>query len=80
MIAHNFRPVSHVTGLIRKLEKWRNAREKLNNDPDRTGRKLSNSELDMAVAYLEEYRLLIRRLREIQKLWNNGRIDLLAGE
>lgn len=84
MIAHSFRPVGHVTELIRKLENWKQRRTsrnvELKNAGARSGQLLKTKELEVAIAYLEEYRLLLRRLREIQKLWNNGRIDLLAGE
>ncbi|KKM75853.1 hypothetical protein LCGC14_1386120 [marine sediment metagenome] len=55
------RPVGHITDLIRRLSRWRDRRQGITNRPDRVGKPLPNTELDEAIAYLEEYRELVAR-------------------
>ncbi|KKL57359.1 hypothetical protein LCGC14_2236220 [marine sediment metagenome] len=53
------RPPGHITDLITRLSTWRDRRQGITNRPGRTGKPLPNTELDEAIAYLEEYRELL---------------------
>ena len=53
------RPTGHITDLIRRLSIWRDRRQGIADRPGRKGKSLPNTELDEAIAYLEEYRELM---------------------
>ena len=53
------RPVGDITDLVRRLSIWRDRRQSITDRPERTGKALPNTELDQAIAYLEEYRELL---------------------
>ena len=55
------RPVGHITDLIRRLSVWRDRRQGITERPGRIGKTLRNTELDQAIAYLEEYRELVAK-------------------
>lgn len=55
------RPVGDITDLIRRLSTWRDRRQGITDDLGRNGKPLRNTELDQAIAYLEEYRELVAR-------------------
>lgn len=52
------RPVGQITDLIHRLERWRAARARIAQSPERRvgSKALPNTELDDAITYLTEYR------------------------
>lgn len=53
------RPAGHITDLITRLSTWRDRRQGIADSPKREGKPLPNTELDQAIAYLEEHRELV---------------------
>ena len=51
------RPVGQITDLIRRLERWRAARARIAQSPERRAgsKPRPNTELDDAITYLTEY-------------------------
>ena len=52
-----------IDNLIRRLAKWRDARQAIMNRPHRAGKALPNTELDDAILYLGEYKGVCEELR-----------------
>jgi len=60
------RPTGHITDLIGRLSKWRDRRQGITErqtspQTGRVGKPLPNTELDQAIAYLEEYQELVAK-------------------
>ena len=51
----NMAKVAQISNLISRLERWRNARERINAREERVGKPLPNDELTEAISLLYEY-------------------------